>query len=210
MSTASTTHAVQGLLDELAASGTVAGDGVVREIIARSASRLHLLCARFLHHDYPRLTRDPAYLDSEDVLGGVVERLIRALRKERPTTVRGFFGLANQHIRWELNEMARQVDRRQPVKPLKAFDPVAPPGQAAREETATLRTILDAIDGLPSAERETFEFVRIQGMTHAEAAAVLGVAEKTVQRRLRRAVLLLTDALRDLTPPGREDGTALS
>lgn len=210
MSTASTTHAVQGLLDELAASGTVAGDGVVRDIIARSASRLHLLCARLLHHDYPRLTREPAYLDSEDVLGGVVERLIRAMSKERPTTVRGFFGLANQHIRWELNEMARQVDRGKPVKPLKEFDPAARPDQAAPEETATLRTILDAIDGLPSTERETFEFVRIQGMTHAEAAAVLGVAEKTVQRRLRRAVLLLTDALRDLTPPGREDRRALS
>jgi len=34
----------------------------------------------------------------------VVERLIKAMRGYRPQTVRHFFALANQHMRWELND----------------------------------------------------------------------------------------------------------
>jgi len=44
--------------------------------------------------------------------------------------------------------------------------------------------MLGAIDGLPEEEREVFELVRIQGLTHPEAAGIVGVSEKTVQRRL--------------------------
>ena len=60
--------------------------------------------------------------------------------------------------------------------------------------------MLQAIDGLPEEEREAFELVRIQGLTHAEAAGVAGVSEKTVQRRLNRARLLLAEQLADLRP----------
>ena len=60
--------------------------------------------------------------------------------------------------------------------------------------------MLQAIEGLPEAEREVFELVRIQGLTHAEAAEVVGVAVKTVQRRLNRARLLLAEQLADLRP----------
>ena len=48
--------------------------------------------------------------------------------------------------------------------------------------------------------------MRIQGLTYAEAAELLGVAPKTVQRRLDRGLQLLTERLGDLgrggTPPG--------
>ena len=44
----------------------------------------------------------------------MVERLLKALRDARPRTVRQLFALANQHIRWELNDMARRLDE-QPV-----------------------------------------------------------------------------------------------
>ena len=37
-------------------------------------------------------------------------------------------------------------------------------------------------------------------MKHAEAAGVVGVSEKTVQRRLHRARLLLWERLADLRP----------
>ena len=42
--------------------------------------------------------------------------------------------------------------------------------------------------------------MRIQGLTQSEAAEVLGVSTKTVQRRLNRALLLLTKRLDDLCP----------
>jgi RNA polymerase sigma-70 factor (ECF subfamily) len=60
--------------------------------------------------------------------------------------------------------------------------------------------MLETIDGLPDEEREVFNLVRIQGMTHAEVAALLGVSTKTVQRRLSRGMILLTESLLDLRP----------
>jgi DNA-directed RNA polymerase specialized sigma24 family protein len=63
------------------------------------------------------------------------------------------------------------------------------------------RRILEAIDGLPVDEREVFDLVRIQGLTQAEAAEVLGVSAKTVQRRLNRSLVLLADELDHLRPP---------
>ena len=47
-----------------------------------------------------------------------------------------------------------------------------------------------------------FSLVRFQGLSHAEAAEVLGVCTKTVQRRLHRSMLLLAEALDDLRPQG--------
>ena len=63
------------------------------------------------------------------------------------------------------------------------------------------RRILEVIEGLPEDEREVFELVGIQGLTHAEAATVVGVSEKTVQRRLSEARLLLAERRADLRPP---------
>ena len=62
--------------------------------------------------------------------------------------------------------------------------------------------MLQAVDDLPEEEREAFDLVRIQGMTQVEAAEVLGVSTKTVQRRLNRALLILSEALEDLRPGG--------
>jgi RNA polymerase sigma-70 factor (ECF subfamily) len=42
--------------------------------------------------------------------------------------------------------------------------------------------------------------VRIQGLTQPEAAELVGVSTKTVQRRLNRSLLLLTKELDDLRP----------
>ncbi len=53
--------------------------------------------------------------------------------------------------------------------------------------------MLQAIDDLPEEEREAFDLVRIQGMTQVEAADMLGVSIKTVQRRLNRALLILSE-----------------
>jgi RNA polymerase sigma-70 factor (ECF subfamily) len=60
--------------------------------------------------------------------------------------------------------------------------------------------MLEAIDSLPEDEREAFDLVRIQGFTYPEAAELLGVAPKTVQRRLDRGLQLLTERLGDLGP----------
>ena len=60
--------------------------------------------------------------------------------------------------------------------------------------------ILEVVEGLPEDEREIFDLVGIQGLAHAEAATVVEVSKKTVQRRLNRARLLLAERLADLRP----------
>ena len=106
-----TTMAVQKYLDELAGlSAESPAEPVVRALLARAVDRLHVLCASLLYRQYPRLTRGPLNLQSEEILSAVVERLIKAMRAVRPGTVRQFFALANQHMRWELNDLARRLD----------------------------------------------------------------------------------------------------
>ena len=56
------------------------------------------------------------------------------------------------------------------------------------------------IDALPPDEREAFDLVRLQGMSQVEAAEVLGVAPRTVKRRLDRGLLLRAERLGDLAP----------
>ena len=108
MSEEHTTAVVQRYLDEL--GGDSPTEPIVRALLDRAVRRLHLLGARLLHRSYPRLTQPPLNVQADDLLGAVEERLLMALREARPRTVRELFALANQHMRWELNDLARRLD----------------------------------------------------------------------------------------------------
>jgi RNA polymerase sigma-70 factor (ECF subfamily) len=193
-----TTAAIQRYLDAL--PGDTAAEPLIRELLDRAVRRLRLLCATLLYRSYPRLTHPPLNLETDELLDGVVERLLKALREVRPQTVRQFFALATQHMRWQLNDLARRLDEQPAAAALAEGSVAAPPSSSGSGLTPNARRMLEAIDGLPEAEREVFDLIRIQGMTYAEAAGVVGVSEKTVQRRLNRARLLLSEQLADLRP----------
>lgn len=185
----------------IALAGDVPTDPVVRDLLDRAVGRLRLLCAGLLHRSYPRLTRPPLNLEVDEVLDAVVERLLKALREARPGTVRQFFALANRHMRWELNDLARRLDEMPDVVELReGFIPANQSSGSCLGPDG--RRILEAIEDLPEDEREVFGLVRIQGLAHAEAAELLGVSCKTVQRRLNRGLLLLSQRLDDLRPAG--------
>ena len=194
-----TTVVVQRYLDGLA--GDTPAEQAVRALLGRAVSRLHQLCAALLYRSYPRLTQPPLNLQADELLGAVVERLLKALREARPQTVRQFFALASQHMRWELNEMARRLDERPTAVELRE-GLVPAPVSSDSGLTPGSRRMLAAIDGLPEEEREAFDLVRIQGLTQVEAAQVLGVSAATVNRRLNRGLQLLLEALDDLRPSG--------
>ena len=192
-----TTAVVQRYLDEL--GGDAPAESAVRALLDRAVRRLRELCAALLHRSYPRLTRPPLNLQAVELLGAVVERLLKALRKVRPGTVRQFFALASQHMRWELNEMARRLDEQPAAVELR--DGLVPaPASSDSGLTPGSRRMLAAIANLPEAEGEAFDLVRIQGLTQAEAGQVLGVSAATVNRRLNRGLELLAEALSDLRP----------
>ena len=195
-----TTAVVQRYLDEcLSLADDSPTEPAVRALLDRSVRRLHLLCVSFLYKSYPRLTRPPLNLQADELLGAVVERLLKALRQARPTGPRQFFALASQHIRWELNEMARRLDEQPAVAEL-SDESVPAPASSGSGLTPDARRMLEAIECLPEGEREAFELVRLQGMSQTEAARVLGVSVATINRRLSRGLQLLADALGDLYP----------
>lgn len=197
-----TTAVVQNYLDALRnLQGDAPAEPIVRALLARSVKRLQQLCGVLLYRGYPRLTRAPLNLGADEMLGAVVERLLKALREARPETVRQFFSLANQHLRWELNDLVRRLDKQEQL--------LESPGEMVRAPSSdgsplslNAQRMLLAIEGLPDDLRETFSLVRMQGISQAEAADVLGVSTKTVQRRLSRSLMLLEEQLADLQPKG--------
>jgi RNA polymerase sigma factor (sigma-70 family) len=192
-----TSAVVQRCLDELA--GDAPAEPVVRALLDRTVRRLHQLCSSLLYRGYPRLARPPLNVQADEMLSAVVERLLKALREARPATVRQFFALAGQHTRWELNDLARRLDE-QP-RAVEVEDGLLPaPLGSDSALTPDGRRMIAAIDALPPDEREAFDLVRIQGLTQAEAAVMLGVAPRTVKRRLDRGLRLLAERLGDLRP----------
>jgi RNA polymerase sigma-70 factor (ECF subfamily) len=170
-----TSAVVQRYLDEWPSlTGGSPTAPVVRALLGRSVRRLHRLCATVLSRSYPRLTRPPLNLQADELLGAVVERLLKALREARPTSVRQFFSLACQSV--------------------------PAPASSGSGLSPDARQMLEAIERLPQGEREAFELVRLAGMSQPEAARVLGVSVATVNRRLRRGLQLLADVLSDLYP----------
>ncbi len=197
MSAEHTTGAVQRYLNALA--GDQPAEPIVRALLDRSARRLHLLCANLLHRNYARLTLPPLNLRADELLGAVVERLLKAMRSVHPGTVRQFFANWSISISWELNDLARRLDEQPAAVELR--DGMAPaPDSSGSVLTPGGRRMLEAIDRLPEEEREVFGLVRVQGLTQREAGDVLGVSAKTVQRRLNRSLLLLAKELDDLRP----------
>jgi RNA polymerase sigma-70 factor (ECF subfamily) len=195
-----TSAAVQSYLDELAGiRGDSPSEPVISALLGRSVRRLNLLCGALLHRNYKRLTRPPVNLQTDELLSAVVERLLKALRESRPDNVRGFFALATKHMCWELNDVARRLNER-PATDHFAAELLPNPQSSGSAVNPNTRRMLNAIDGLPEEEREVFSLVRIQGMTQAEVASLLDVSTKTVQRRLSRGMILLTQTLSDLRP----------
>jgi RNA polymerase sigma factor (sigma-70 family) len=194
-----TTAAVQRYLNELA--GDAPAEPIIRALLDRATFRLQLLCRTMLYRSYPRLGKPPLNLQPDEMLGAVVERLLKALKAARPKTVREFFALANQHMRWELNDVARRLDKQPCVVELHDVAASAESTASSEVNPEYLR-ILNAIDQLPEDEREVFELVRVQALTQPEAAEVLGVSTRTVQRRLNHSLQSLSEMLEDLRPEG--------
>src|SRR5438067_153673 len=80
------------------------GDAAARdELLGRVCGRLERLARKMLR-GYPNVRR---WADTDDVLQNALLRLLRSLEKTEPESVRAFFGLAAEHLRRELIDLAR-------------------------------------------------------------------------------------------------------
>ncbi len=85
--------------------------------------------------------------------------------------------------------------RREPAAAEPAAEAVDPQRQV--ETRDQLDHLVAALEQLPPACREAFLMNRIDGLTHAQIAAKLGISTKSVQRYIERA---LRHCLQELDP----------
>src|SRR5262249_42829941 len=135
------------------------------------------------------------------VLQNALLRLCRALQSVEPADVREFYALATTQIRRELLDLARHYSG--PENPAAHHESWAAepnserPAREHSDETHDPAALADWSDfhqqvaALPDEEREVFGLLFYHGMTQDEAADVLGVAVRTVQRRWQAAMLNL-------------------
>jgi RNA polymerase sigma-70 factor (ECF subfamily) len=138
-------------------------------------------------------------------------RLRLALQKVTPRSTRDFFGLAALQVRRELLDMIE--DYRHRLSPSRL-------GQAGREDgTSGSGQPCDPVDeregpgeleawtefheaaaALPEKVREVFQLIFYGGLSQLEAAAVVGVKERTIRSRWLEARLSIHQALEGRLP----------
>ena len=119
-------------------------------------------------------------------------------RRERP--INPLAGGGEDDARETLDWHGKAAWAPVPMTAAAALMETAPGEEPTRstEEYAELREILgEAIDNLPSYEREVFEAVVIERATYREIALRLGVGVATVDRMKKRAVNMLQLQLED-------------
>lgn len=132
---------------------------------------------------------------TDDVLNGAMLRLHLTLAEVRPESLRHFFNLAGQAIRRELIDLARHGNRGDGRRIVVCPDDTSSLHTASPEgcpaNLAAWGEFHAAVEALPDAEREVVNLLWYEELTQAEAAAVLGISERTVLRRWHAARLQL-------------------
>jgi RNA polymerase sigma-70 factor (ECF subfamily) len=184
-----------------------AGDATaLNELIRLASKRLELLTHRMLR-DYPRVQR---WAQTDDVLQNALIRLCRALEQVHPSSPRDFYALATAQIRRELIDLARHFSGRENAAAHHESDPAGPDeprtGRDSPDETHDPAALADwaefhtQVSALPDDDREVFGLIFYQGLTQEDAAELLGVSVRTIQRRWQAAMLQLHRARKGEAP----------
>jgi RNA polymerase sigma-70 factor (ECF subfamily) len=193
---------IQRCIDRLRSGDASARD----ELVAHALERLTRLTRKMLQN-FPGVHR---WEETDDVLQNAVLRLCRALGEVQPPTVADFFRLAAAQIRRELIDLARRYSGARGRGATLASSTRAGKASGARAEPLDTTRDPDrlavwtdfhcAAEALPPEERAVFDLLFYQGLSQAEAAAVLGVTEIMVKRRWRAARMRLVQGLGDKFP----------
>ena len=181
------------------------GDAEARsELLASTRDRLRRL-ARTMFHDHPKLAR---WEEVDDVLQRATFRLWNVLAEHHPKTAFEYFRLAAQVMRRELIDLARHY--------------FGPQGQGANHATPHWNLLSESgreslqpadstwdpnqlqawtefhqfVERLPDPQKATFDLLWYQGLSQAEAAELLGISERSIQRHWQAARMTIYNALK--------------
>jgi RNA polymerase sigma factor (sigma-70 family) len=184
---------MQQLLHRAVAGDTEAIDAVLRH----NCDRLTSLTRRMLG-DFQRVRR---WAETDDVLQNALLRLVGALRDVKPGNMRDFLALATLQIRRELIDLARRFygpegiganqDSRAPG--ISNGPGCQEKGDLSHEPSSLAQwsELHQKIGELPEEERDVVGLLFYQGLSQAEAAEVLDLSLRTVQRRWHTALAKL-------------------
>lgn len=171
-----------------------AGDAGARaELLEHALDRFRRL-ARRMFHRYPDLR---TVEETDDIVQKGLVRLHTALASVQPVDVRAFFGLAARQIRWVLADLAEKHAARPDLLPL---DPpassirprdVPDPSTGEPETLAQWSEFHRCVERLSDEAREVFDLLFYEGLEQLEAAALLGISERTIRRRWQQTRLEL-------------------
>jgi RNA polymerase sigma-70 factor (ECF subfamily) len=193
------TTQIQLRLDRLRAGDDSARD----ELLTIACQRLTRLARKMLRR-YHGVHR---WEQTDDVLQSAVLRLCRALHQVKPASVRSFINLAAVQIRRELIDLARHYygpegpgrhHRSRAGSDGSGCPPGLPDPGTDTDDPARLAAwteFHDQVEALPVAEKEVFDLLWYQGLSQAEAAALLDVTERVVRYRWRSAKYQLNQRL---------------
>ncbi|MBY0514101.1 MAG: sigma-70 family RNA polymerase sigma factor [Gemmataceae bacterium] len=165
-----------------------AGDKeAANELLKIAGARLEKL-ARRMCRSFPNV-RD--WAETGDVLQNSLIRLLRTLQNMRPATTRDFFNLAAVHIRRELLDLARhyrgkgwvRLDGPARPDPHRTPHPRTEPAVPHADDYDLWTRFHEAVDRLPTEEREVVGLVFYHGWTQTRIAELFGVDERTIRRR---------------------------
>lgn len=176
---------------QLSLSRYAAGDdSALNELLSRTSSRMEKL-TRAMFRDFARVHR---WEETADVLQSASIRLYRALQANRPTDVRGFFALATLQIRRELTDLTRRYFG---PEGLGTNYESGIANEASASSSCDPKSLIDwtefhsQVEQLPTDDREVFDLIYYQGLSQDDAATVLGISLRTLQRRWQNARLVM-------------------
>jgi RNA polymerase sigma-70 factor (ECF subfamily) len=197
---------IKGLIDRLQAGD----DGSARaDLLACVYERLGRLTRKMLQ-DFPVVQR---WEESSDIVQNAAVRLDRALKAVTPPSSKDFFRLAAALIRRELIDLSRHhkgpegldanyeshsgVSRSQDSD-VRRQDPSA--STYSPQRLASWTEFRSRIESLPDEDQEMFDLLWYQGLTQAEAAEILKISERQVNRRWIAARAKLIGGLGNQVP----------
>jgi RNA polymerase sigma factor (sigma-70 family) len=172
------------------------GDPEAADALLRAARhRLERMTEKMLS-DFPVVRK---FAEASDVLQASSMRLLHALRELKPESKRRFYSLAAIQIRRELLDLARYFHRPAFRRAASDVDAATLSSDESYEGPATdtnvelWRQFHEAVDKLPTIEREVIGLVFYHGWTQRQIGELLQMDERTVRRRWQSACLQLRE-----------------
>jgi len=163
----------------------------VRNLDSASLAALYRDCYGELVAYLERLAGERA--SAEDIAQEAGIRLVEAGEREALTNPRAFLFHVATNLARDL--LRRKITRDAAMPELIAMERNEPGADAVAAALQEIDLVAAALAQLPDRAREVLVLARVEGLSHAEIGAKLGIAPKTVENHLGRALARLTSLL---------------